>query len=321
MTLRLTQHVAMTRTLTDINRIYNAMSTTSQQVSTGKRINKPSDDAVGAAQARLRHADLASVQSHRDGVDAATARLNATETGLSKINDVIQRARELALQAANGPMDQASRDRIATEIDSLAEAAKDAVDVQAGGAYVFSGTATTTQPYTTGSDGYNGDNNAVSRDVGPSVAVQVNPSVTPINPPAPPASPNVPVTAGSILGGGTVANDGRVLDTLRDLATHLRGGTPADLQALQTTDLQNLDANARVITDARTAVGAMQNRVDAASSRLDDLEDTTTKILDNVEGTDMVKALTDLSLQQTAYQAALRAGAQIIQPSLLDFLR
>jgi flagellar hook-associated protein 3 FlgL len=321
MAMRLTNHVTTDRVLADIQRIYGSVSRTTQQVSTGKRINKPSDDAVGAAEVRLRHADLAAVASHRDGVSAATSWLSATETGLSKIGDVLQRARELTLQAANGPVDQNSRDRIATEIDSLAEAAKDAVKVQMGGAYVFSGTATDTAPYAAGSDAYAGNAAAVVRDAGPNVPIQLNPQITPLNPPAPPASPSVPVTAGSILGGGTAAGDGRVLDALRDLAAHLRGGSAADLQALQSTDLQALDANMRIVNDARTAVGATQNRVDAASSRLDDLEDTTNKVLENVEGVDLAKALSDLSLQQTAYQAALRAGAQIIQPSLLDFLR
>jgi flagellar hook-associated protein 3 FlgL len=321
MALRLTNHVVNDRLLSDLQRVYGSMSRTNEQVTSGKRINRPSDDALGAAEARLRHADLAAVQAHRGGVDAATSWLDATETGLSKINDVVQRARELALRGANGPMDQASRDRIATEIDSLAEAAKDTVKIQIGGAYVFSGNATSTLPYGAGSDAYAGNANAVVRDAGPGVPIQINPQITPITvPPATPA-PTAPITAGSILGGGTAAGDGRVLDALRDLANHLRGGTAADLQALQSTDLQALDANARIINDARTAVGATQNRVDAASSRLDDVEDATNKVLENVEGVDLAKALSDLSLQQTAYQAALKAGSQIIQPSLLDFLR
>ena len=71
----------------------------------------------------------------------------------------------------------------------------------------------------------------------------------------------------------------------------------------------------------RATVGATESRVDQAKSRLSDVEMTTTKLLSNTEDTDLAKAILDLTNQQNVYQAALRSGASIIQPSLLDFLR
>jgi flagellar hook-associated protein 3 FlgL len=81
------------------------------------------------------------------------------------------------------------------------------------------------------------------------------------------------------------------------------------------------DRPAGELGDARGAVGAMLNRADAARTRLEDLEDLTTKGIDDLTGVDMAKAITDFTAQQSAYQAALKVGAQIIQPSLVDFLR
>ena len=65
----------------------------------------------------------------------------------------------------------------------------------------------------------------------------------------------------------------------------------------------------------------MSARLDAAKSRLSDIENTTTKLLSDTEDTDISQAIVDLTTQQNVYQAALKSGASIIQPSLLDFLR
>ena len=65
----------------------------------------------------------------------------------------------------------------------------------------------------------------------------------------------------------------------------------------------------------------MMNRADAAKGRLEDLEDLTNQGLDDLTGVDLAKAITDFTAQQSAYQAALKVGSQIIQPSLVDFLR
>jgi flagellar hook-associated protein 3 FlgL len=68
-------------------------------------------------------------------------------------------------------------------------------------------------------------------------------------------------------------------------------------------------------------VGARTNRLDAAQSRLSQLEESTTSLLSNTEDADMAKTLIDYSMQQSVYQSALKAGAGIVQSSLLDFLR
>ncbi len=134
-------------------------------------------------------------------------------------------------------------------------------------------------------------------------------------------SVQVNVSAGSILGSGQGAADGLLLNTLRDLADHLRGGTAADVAAIGTTDLQRLDANLETVTIARATIGATQVRVDAAEARLDDIEDAGQLRLQDIEGADLAESLTRLSSEQSAYQAALRVGSSLIQTSLLDFLR
>jgi flagellar hook-associated protein 3 FlgL len=318
--MRLSSSMVSDRLLSDLQRSYTRMAATQQQISTGRRVNAPSDDPLAAATESLRTSDLEGIKRSQDSVNSASSWLSATETGLSSVGDVLARARELALQGANAATDPASRALIAGEIDQLAKSAKDALNTKFGDAYIFSGTASDAPPYAAATgDAYQGDANAVIREAGPGATLQVNPPFVPVG--ASPAGATAALTAGSILGSGSGASDGRVLDVLTALSAHLRGGTAADLAALGSTDLQGLAANQAAISDARAAVGATMNRADAATSRLTQLEDLTNQGIDDLTGVDLAKAITDFTAQQSAYQAALKVGSQIIQPSLVDFLR
>jgi flagellar hook-associated protein 3 FlgL len=90
--------------------------------------------------------------------------------------------------------------------------------------------------------------------------------------------------------------------------------------ALSTTDLNAIDAANDTLLNARAQVGALSDRLTTATNRLQLTEQSTTQLLSNVQDADMTQVMVNFSTQQAAYQAALRAGAQIIQPSLMDFL-
>ena len=72
---------------------------------------------------------------------------------------------------------------------------------------------------------------------------------------------------------------------------------------------------------SRRTSGATENRLQLASSRIGDLQSSTTKLLSLTQDVDFAKAATEYSTEQASYTAALRASANIIQSSLLDFLK
>jgi len=148
-----------------------------------------------------------------------------------------------------------------------------------------------------------GRDQVVAREIGPGVSVQVN------------------VVGSSLLGNGQAAADGKLLNVLRDISDHLKSGTVVDMNTLRTTDLKAIDVNLDAISQARATVGATTNRLESADSRLQEVEESLTKLLSDVEDADMAKTYTDFSMQQSVYQSALKAGANIVQQSLLDFLR
>ena len=306
MTMRLSNQMLARNTLTQLTDVSNDLYRTQRKMSSGKEITKPSDDPFGTTRALSGRRDVAEIQQLQKNVDDALSWQGVTETALSSVTDVVQRSRELLVSAASDSNSSDQREAVAKEIDQLIETAKTAANSAYDGRYIFAGTATDTRPYAVGgTDAYAGDGGNVVRTIGPGVSVPVN------------------VSGADFLGGDPAVTqpDGLLLSTLRGIATHLRGGTAADGNALRTTDLQALDRNLDNISAVRATVGATTNRLESAQSRLRELEESSTEDLSKVEDADMAKTLTDFSLQQAVYQSALKTGASIVQNSLLDFLR
>jgi flagellar hook-associated protein 3 FlgL len=315
MSFRVTNNMVSDRVLYDLQARYKTLSDTQTQISTGKSVNQPSDNPIAAAQERLRNSELSGIKSSQDSVAAVSTRLTSVEASLESVRSVLSRANELALTGANGSYSQSDRNAMADEIDQLIKSAKESVNAKVDGEYVFSGTSTDKAPYTIATgDTYQGDANAIVRDGGAGTQLSTNPSFTNTD------GTSTPLTAGALLGNGSASGDGKILDALTQLSAHLRSGTPADLQAIGTTDLKAIQANQTAISSAVSAVGAMTNRATAATARLEDLEDGTKQKIDDLTGVDMAKILTDYTTQSAAYEASLKVGAQIIQPSLLQFL-
>lgn len=303
---RLSSQMVARNTLADLNKVANDLYRTQRKMSSGKEIARPSDDPFGTTRALTGRRELEEIQQLQKNVDDALAWQGVTEVALARMTDVVQRSRELLVKGASDSNGATEREAIAKEIDQLVETAKTEANGSYGGRYVFSGTQTNTKPYTVGgTDAYAGDGGNIVRTIGAGVSIAVN------------------VRGADFLGGdpAVAQPDGLLLSTLRGIATHLRGGTPADANALRGADIQALDRNLENLSAIRATVGATTNRLESAVARLRELEEAVTEDLNQIEGADMAKTLTDYSLQQAVYQSALKTGANIVQNSLLDFLR
>ena len=125
----------------------------------------------------------------------------------------------------------------------------------------------------------------------------------------------------SLLGNGKASGDEKLLSTLRTIAEHLRGGTAEDRAALASTDLKAVDASLETLTQLQAVAGSVTTQLQTAAARIEQLQATITKSLSSTVDADIAKTSIAYSNEQAAYQAALRAGASIVQESLLNFLR
>jgi flagellar hook-associated protein 3 FlgL len=301
--MRITTQMTTTGVLANINNVQQQMATTQQQLSTGLKINQPSDDPYGASLAIQLKNDLSNLGNYQSSVTDGTAWASAADTSLTNVMSMLQRAQELTVQASNGDESATDLSATADEIDQLADAMKQEANAQYNGQYVFSGTATGTAPYSSATgDTFQGNTGAITRTIGPNSSLQVN------------------VDISGVLGSGTSAADGKLLDTLRTIASDMRSGNGSGVADLSSNQLGNLQNSLNSLEQLQANVGAVQNRLTLAGTRIQGLQNSDTAALSNDEDVNMAQAVTSFSNEQAAFSAALRAGASIVQSSLMDFL-
>lgn len=153
---------------------------TQEQISTGKRVNRPSDDPAAAK--RLVDLDEALGLTRRLMVnaDVAVNRLSLAESALDGATNLLQRVRELAVQAGNPALSDGDRRAIGVEIDTRLDELIGLANTEDGsGEHLFSGFKTHTQPFVRSPAGgvtYQGDQGQRGIDIGPDYAVPIGDS-------------------------------------------------------------------------------------------------------------------------------------------------
>jgi flagellar hook-associated protein 3 FlgL len=299
--MRITQNMMSDSLLGNISALQDRISNSSTELQTGKRINQPSDDPLGTQRALQLSNQSNAIDQYTTNANSAQDWLQTTDTALQSITSLSQRARDLAVEGANGTMNATDMQALGNEVDSLIDGVKSAANATDNGTYVMSGTQTTTAPYAQGAtDTYAGDTGTIARAIGPGVSVQVN-------------------TLGSdVLGNGVVAgtSDGKLLGTLRSISADLKSGNKTALG----NDLKTLDGNLDTVSAADATVGATLNRVSAATTSLAATKVQTQALLSSTQDADLAQVTVALANEQSVYQAALQSGASVIQKSLMDFL-
>ncbi|MCG2579492.1 MAG: flagellar hook-associated protein FlgL [Marinobacter sp.] len=164
-----------------INRLQDlnvGLNKTSEQISTGKRVNRPSDDPVAAARILKLDQELARVDTYQRNAQLADNRLKQEENALASSIDVIQRVRELTVQAGNGSLSPNDRNSIASELkERLGQLATIANTKDASGEYIFSGFQGNQQAFTQNVSGdwvYRGDEGQRVLEIDDGVTVAIS---------------------------------------------------------------------------------------------------------------------------------------------------
>jgi flagellar hook-associated protein 3 FlgL len=303
---RITTLMTAQTTLNDLELSFDRLTQTQTELSSGKKIQQPSDDPYGMSLIINEQSQLGLIGAYNRNINDGTAWTQASQTAMTNIANIVQRVRELVVGAANGTNTQADLSGSASEVKQLIDAVKQEANTNYDGQYIFSGTANV-QPYQTATgDVYQGNTGsaaAITRLIGPNNTIQVN------------------VDLSQVLGSGQSGPggpDGKLLDTLQSIYNDM---SSANITGLSQTDLGNLDTNFNSLTQAQATLGATTDRLQLASSRMQDLQLADTTVLSNTQDADMAQTEINYSTQQAAYQAALRAGANIVQSSLMDFLK
>ncbi|WP_166261466.1 flagellar hook-associated protein FlgL [Marinobacter salicampi] len=161
--------------LQDLN---GGLQKTQEQISTGKRVNTPSDDPVAAARILKLDQEVAQIDQFQRNVNLAENRLEQEESALTATNDLIQRVRELTVQAGNGSLSSLDRQSLAAELrQRLEQMASLANTRDASGEYIFSGHKGGTPAFeqnVSGSWVYQGDEGQRSLEIDKGVSVKIS---------------------------------------------------------------------------------------------------------------------------------------------------
>ncbi|TBL72993.1 flagellar hook-associated protein FlgL [Paenibacillus thalictri] len=146
---RITQSMMTSQMLQNLNRNLNQMNTYQDQMSTGRKINKPSDDPVGLSYSMRYRSDITANEQYQENVDSAISWIDFSDTLMDQANAALQRIRELTVQAANGSNPQTALDAVKSEVLQLTNQLITIGNSQFNGKYVFNGQKTNLQPFST----------------------------------------------------------------------------------------------------------------------------------------------------------------------------
>jgi flagellar hook-associated protein 3 FlgL len=304
MSNRITGAMLTGATLNDLNTALAKLQRSAAELSSGHSILEASDNPYGASRTINLQSQLDGLSSYATGVSDGISWTNTAGGAMSNMNTVLQRVRELTLQAGNDTNGPGDLKNLAIVVSQLTETVKQDANIKYGDQYLFSGTLTSTPPYAQGeNDEYKGNEAPIARAIGPGATVTVSSSIA------------------SVLGNGAAAKDGKLLDVLRTIQQHMNEGTAESREKLVGSDLKALDEGMENLTQLQALAGSANDQLQVAAARIESLEGSIEKALSNTYDTDFAKATIEYSNQQAAYQAALHAGANIVQESLLNFLR
>lgn len=137
--MRITNNLLIHNMLWSMNNNLVSMNEKQTQLSSGKRIHKPSDDPVGTTRLIKVKSDIAENIQYKENARDAESWLNVSENSLTDTKDILQRIRELAVQGANGTYTDEETSKIAKEIDQLLEELIVNANSTIAGRYLFSG--------------------------------------------------------------------------------------------------------------------------------------------------------------------------------------
>ncbi|GMM93570.1 flagellin [Qipengyuania sp. MTN3-11] len=264
-----------------------ALGTAMERLSTGKRINSAKDDAAGLAISTTMTAQVRGMnQGIRNGNDGISMAQTA-EGALSEVTNMLQRVRELAVQASNGSYSAADQAKMQLEVAEMTTQLVSVLDnTKFNGVALFNTTATATAA---------ADNFAIQ------VGANTGETVTIAKAQIDKTNLNNTATTGFKVDGA-------------DAAT---GRTNAQAT------ITNVDTALNVVNNARASLGASQNRLESAVTNLTNNSTNLSEARSRIMDTDYSAETTALAKSQILSQAsnAMLAQANQSQQNVLSLLR
>lgn len=303
--MRITNAILNNNMINYLGSNLNRLSKYQDMLATGKKIQVPSDDPVIAARALKLRTDVSEVEQYRRNAEDAQAWMEITDNTLSNITEVVQRIRELTVQAANGTNTAGDMQKIKEEANQLKYQLIHLSNNTYAGRYIFSGFKTD-KPLIEETSGNFLIDVTNTEDI--KFEIGIGDDI------------NINVPGGELFNNGvgtTTGTKGKFLTDIDKIISDMDSGNYNTVSS----DIALLDENIENLLRIRADLGARQNRLELTLNRLGEDGINFTRLMSKNEDADMAEVIMNLKSEENVYRSSLAGGARIIQTSLVDFLR
>lgn len=282
------------------------MSKYQNQLSSGKEVFRPSDNPMLISKIMALRNNVMQNAQYKLNISDSIGWIETQDTTLNNLTGALQRMRELVVYGANGSLSSTDRSAIKDEMAMQIRELNDILNTNFDGRYIFGGQDTMEMPFSVDEDNLlkyeSVEGKNIFREISQGVLVNL-------------------ITDGSRI---VKLNDSSSTQN-HDLGILLKNIVNAtadsDTNALSGELLKDIDLHIDNILGVRSSIGAMYNRLHAAKSRNEGENINLRMLLSEREDIDLAEKYMEYTVMSTVYQASLSAGAKILQPSLLDYLR
>ena len=301
--MRIATASAYEAAITNLQQRQRDLADSQVQLTSGKRVNKASDDPTNAARAERSLAAIARIEASQRALEASRNVMQLTESALGNANEDLQRARELIVAAGNGSYSDGERAAIANELRGIRQQLLSTANRTDGAVgYLFGGQGSEAPPFTdtpTGVvfDGTGGRSQVVSGDA-------------------------LPIATDGAYTWMQSSAGVSVFDALDKAITELDtpGRSPAQISQSNVENLANLDSVMERLQSVRAEVGTVLNRLDGIEGRLADMRLANQTERSAAEDLDLTQAISDFRNKQSGYDAALQSYAMVQRMSLFQYI-
>lgn len=284
--------------LAALDNLQQQQNTATLEMGTGSKINKPSDDPVGAAELVRINALSSQVDSYQQSISSISGQFSTADSTLTSVVTVLQRAITLGVEGANGTLSDTDRAGVAAELTGIQSQLLSLANTTFQGQYIFAGTANTTpfvaDPSQASGVRYAGNNGTNSVTIGGGYQLQVN----------------VP---GSQIFTGPAGAD--MFQAINDLITAMQSNTAIGAAVTE------LGTALTYVSGQQVFYGNALNQTQSQQTYLSSEKLGLSQQQNTVGAADLAAVASQVESDQIATSATLEAIGKMPQTSLFDYLK
>lgn len=311
--MRVTSSMMLSGYLKNLGNNMSELNKLQNQMATGKRITKPSDDPIGVISSMQTRVKIYKSEQYKKNVEKSLTWLEQTESSVLELNEMLKTAYEKAVYMSNDFLSPEDKTATAEQIGQLRDHVLTIGNAKSGDKYIFGGYNVTSPPFVLDAAGnimYNGydltdaSNPALLAEDEASIQYEIGFDVI----------MDISTTGTQLFGMG----ENNVYAVLDDFYNALKNDASGEEISQFIEKLQDCQTH---VMSVDASVGGRVNRLELIQNRFEDDVLMYEALKSNIEDVDQAEAIMNYKMSEFVYTAALQIGNNIVQTSLINFLK